>query len=199
MWLSSEAKADSLTILFVSVVLATDSVPDSFLTQNSGIPMTSLSSSACEFFWSSLFPSLSKELRKSNTQNQGSLSLPNSFCTFYRQPDQSFPLSFPHGLTWPKLCTELSVHSPQWLLCRLRTWSAHGLALICCGTKVFYPCITSKFLILIIRGALFASFLNHPIKEEIRQNFRGETPTSFSGMFHIRYRHILLLNANMER
>lgn len=34
MWLSSEAKPGSQTILFVSVVLATDSVPDSLPTQN---------------------------------------------------------------------------------------------------------------------------------------------------------------------
>lgn len=102
-------KPDSQIILFVSVVLATDSVPDSFPTQNSGIPKTSLSPPACEFFWSSLFPSLSTELRKSNTQYQESLSPPNSFCTLYRQPDQSFLLSVAHGLTWTKLYTELSV------------------------------------------------------------------------------------------
>lgn len=130
---------------FFSVVLATDSIPDSFPTQNStGIPKTSLSSPACELFWSSLFPSLSKELSKSNTPHQGSLPPPNSFWTLDRQPNQSFPLSVAHSLTWTKLYTELSPHSSQWLLCRLRTWSAHGLSLICCGAKIFHPYLSSK-------------------------------------------------------
>lgn len=131
------AKPDSRTILLFSIVLATDSVPDSLPTQNSGTPKTSLSPPACEFFWSSLLPSLSKELRESNIPYQGSLSPPNYFWTLDRQPDQSFPLSVAHGPTWTKLYTELSVHSSQWLLCQLRTWSTHGLSLICCGTKVF--------------------------------------------------------------
>lgn len=179
MWLSSEVKPAFQTILFISVVLATDSVPDSLPTQNSGTAKTSLPPSSCEFFWSLLFPSLFKELRKSNTQYQGSLSPPNYFWTLNRQPSQSFPLSFAHGLTWTKLYTELSINSSQLaFLGRLRTWSAHGLSLICCGIK------SSKILILIIRGALFASFLNHPIIKQIHQNFHGGVLPSFSGMLH---------------
>lgn len=114
-----------------------------------------------------------------------------------------FPSEF---YTWPSMSMNLTLHSTICLSITLNGscagsgpevfmvwyWFVVGRMYF----RVLAPYPSPKF---INDKDVFALFLSLAILEELQQNFPAGSPWSFSGMFQIRCRHILLLNANTDK